>query len=344
MLRKLYLFCFAICLLLSDIQAQDPVFSQFFAAPLQLNPAFAGVTVAPRFSFNHRNQFSNWPSAYKTYAASFEQSIEGLNSGVGMQLVSDVAGDGIYKTTYFSGVYAYKVRLNNNTFARLGLEAGFVQNRLDWDKLLFEDQLHITQGEVDENGNPILSEEIQPEQLSHTRFDASVGLLFYNDKFYGGLSLKHLNRYDESFLQINENLLAGIPMRMTLHAGAEIDLGRRNKAGGQTFISPSVMFVKQADTGIINAGAYAGGGRFFGGAWFRHNFTLADAVILMAGVKEGIVSVAYSYDITVSKLANAPGGTGNTHELSFIINIEDSKEVQRKRRAARWNNCLKMFH
>ena len=38
---------------------QDPQYSQFYAAPLYLNPAFAGSAMAPRVNFNHRNQ---WPS------------------------------------------------------------------------------------------------------------------------------------------------------------------------------------------------------------------------------------------------------------------------------------------
>jgi len=58
-----------------QIHAQDPIFSQFFAAPLHLNPAFAGVSHAPRFLHKHRNQRPSWPNAYQTYAIAYEQAL-----------------------------------------------------------------------------------------------------------------------------------------------------------------------------------------------------------------------------------------------------------------------------
>ncbi len=156
--------------------------------------------------------------------------------------------------------------------------------------------------------------------------------------------MKHLNRPNESFLAINENLFAGRPLRLTIHGGAEFDLGRRNKRGGTTLISPNAMFVKQGDVGQIMLGTYLGTGSIFGGAWYRHNFTLADAAVFSFGVRQGVFRIAYSYDMTVSTLADVPNGTGNTHEIALIINLEDSKILERKRHSSRWNNCFKMFN
>jgi type IX secretion system PorP/SprF family membrane protein len=343
MWRKLYLTVTVTTAVLFFVQAQDPVFSQFYAAPLQLNPAFAGTTLAPRFTFNHRNQYPNWPNAYITYAASFEQEIAALNSGFGIQVMTDAAGDGVYKINRVAGIYSYKIQLGGKTNVRIGLEAGMYQARVDWDRLIFEDQLDPLSGPVDPAGNPFLSEENRPASLNSTLFDASAGVLFYNDKVYGGIALHHLDRPNESFLKLNENLFSGRPLRITIHGGAEFDLGRRNKRGAAAFISPNVMLVKQGDTGQINAGAYIGAGALFGGAWFRHNFTLADAGIFMVGVREGVFRLGYSYDMTVSALAAVPGGTGNTHEISLTINLEDSKALARKMKASRWNNCFKMF-
>jgi type IX secretion system PorP/SprF family membrane protein len=341
--RKLSLILCILVGLVGSVSAQDPVFSQFYAAPLQLNPAFAGTTLAPRFTFNHRNQYPNWPNAYITYAASFEQEVAALNSGFGIQVMTDAAGDGIYKNSHVSGIYSYRLRLGKDANVRIGLEAGMYQARVDWDRLLFEDQIDPIEGPTDPAGNPFQTEESRPESLTSTLFDASAGILFYSRNVYGGLSLKHLNRPDESFLKINENLFAGRPLRITLHGGAEFDLGKRNKRGGRAFISPNAMFVKQGDTGQINVGTYLGSGRLFGGAWFRHNFTLADAAVFSVGVREGVFRIGYSYDMTVSDLASAPGGTGNTHEISLVINLEDSQSIQQRKHSSRWNNCFKMF-
>ncbi|MEY4865383.1 MAG: hypothetical protein RLZZ114_812, partial [Bacteroidota bacterium] len=37
--------------------AQDPHFSQFYANPIYLNPAFAGVAQCPTVHANYRNQY-----------------------------------------------------------------------------------------------------------------------------------------------------------------------------------------------------------------------------------------------------------------------------------------------
>ena len=47
-----------------NVKAQDPAFSQFYANPLYLNPAFAGSDICPRASLNFRDQ---WPGIGKTY-------------------------------------------------------------------------------------------------------------------------------------------------------------------------------------------------------------------------------------------------------------------------------------
>ena len=47
-----------------NVFAQDPEFTQFYANPLYLNPAFAGTARSPRINLNYRNQ---WPGLSGTY-------------------------------------------------------------------------------------------------------------------------------------------------------------------------------------------------------------------------------------------------------------------------------------
>ena len=94
-MRKLF---FALLMLAGSFaSAQDPIFSQFYAMPLQVNPGFAGSAIAPRVGAAYRNQWSGFNNAYRTYALFYEQSLERLNSGIGFNLEGDNAGDGIYK-------------------------------------------------------------------------------------------------------------------------------------------------------------------------------------------------------------------------------------------------------
>ncbi len=97
----------------ASLKAQDPLFSQFYAAPLQLNPAFTGSAFAPRLGINYRHQWPGFENAYRTYAAYYEQNLERLNSGIGFHIEGDNAGNGIYKTTRFSALYSYQLRLSD---------------------------------------------------------------------------------------------------------------------------------------------------------------------------------------------------------------------------------------
>ena len=328
-------------LLSYDTQAQDPVFSQFYASPLQINPAFAGTTIEPRVSLNYRNQWTSLPQAYVTYAASYEQFLEPLNSGLGFFVLVDDAGQGIYKRNHAAIQYSYRVMINRDVGIKFGAEAGLQQSRVDWNKLVFLDQLHPAFGLNDPNGNPNVSEELPPVNNSTTFFDVGTGLLFYSPVFYVGLSAKHINTPQETLLQLNENLNGGLPVRYSAHIGAQFEMQTGNKGNRAAFISPNLLLIRQGDFGQVNAGMYAGWGMIFGGAWYRHAWGNADAVIALFGVQQGVLKIGYSYDITVSSLGWA--NTGGSHEISLTLNFDQSASAKRRRRSSRYNDCLQMF-
>ena len=75
--------------------AQDPEFTQFYAAPLYLNPAFAGSARCPRVTMNYRNQ---WPALSKTFittAVAYDQQVDAISGGLGIMVMNDKAGEGI---------------------------------------------------------------------------------------------------------------------------------------------------------------------------------------------------------------------------------------------------------
>src|SRR5689334_15433040 len=71
----------------SNAPAQDPIFSQFYLSPLQLNPGLTGLTEDPRFSANYRIQFPGFNNAYRTYALSYDQYFPYANIGAGFWLL-----------------------------------------------------------------------------------------------------------------------------------------------------------------------------------------------------------------------------------------------------------------
>lgn len=313
-----------------DLTAQDPIFSQYYAAPLQINPAFTGSGYAPRIGAAYRNQWTGFNNAYRTYAAYYDQNLDRLNSGIGFNLEGDDAGNGILRTMRFSALYAYRLKINDDLGVKIGVEAGFQQTAIDWDQLVFPDQLDPINGPV------IITSEQRPDQLSKTAFDISSGLLLLNPRFWLGVSIKHLNAPNQSYLLINDNLSRGLPLRYALHGGTEITVKAGNKLRPASFISPNFLFLSQGPYRQLNMGAYAAIGPVFGGAWYRHTFRNADAAILMIGVRQDMFKIGLSYDLTVSGLS---GQSGGTYELTMGIFFDKGKK-----RPFDLNDCTRMFH
>ena len=63
--------------------AQDPQFTQFYAAPTYLNPAFAGTTTQSRISGNYRLQWPGIPGAFRVENIAFDRYLPSINSGMG---------------------------------------------------------------------------------------------------------------------------------------------------------------------------------------------------------------------------------------------------------------------
>jgi type IX secretion system PorP/SprF family membrane protein len=314
--------------------AQDPIFSQYYAMPLQVNPGFTGSAPAPRVGIAYRHQWTGFNAAYRTYAAYYEQSIDRMNSGIGLHVEGDNAGDGILRTNRAAATYAYQLNITEGLGIKLGVEAGVIQTSLAWDKLIFPDQLDPIEGGGFE------TEEIRPDHTNRAVFDVGAGMLLLSERFYVGAALKHLNTPDEGILIEQDKIARGLPLRYAIHGGTEIVVKKGNKRQAGSFISPNFLFVSQGPFQQINVGAYASMGSLYGGAWFRHTFGNADAAILLAGFRQGIFKIGLSYDLTVSGLA---GRSGGTYELTIGLQFDQTEGVRRRKRSEQLNDCLRMF-
>ena len=337
--QRILFFAIFSCLLLrgSIAYGQDPVFSQWYASPLQTNPAFAGTNGAPFIALNYRMQYPSFNNgaAYSTFAASFDRALDRTNSSIGISVMTDDAGQGILKKTYASAIYAYKVNISDNMSAKIGVEGGMISSNLDWNKLIFLDQIDPINGWVNPDGTTRPTSEVRPEQTNRTLFDLSTGLLLTAKQFHVGLSAKHMATPDESFLKnTNSNLRIGLPVRWSLHGGYEIILRKGNRSHPTSFITPSLLIVKQGDFGQVVGGAYAGLGPIFTGIWYRHAVSNPESAIFTIGFKQDYFKIGYSYDFPVGGLSTKTGGT---HEISVNINLDP---YQKKKD---YTDCYKMF-
>ena len=90
--------------------AQDPAFSQFYANPLYLNPAFAGTNECPRVNLNYRDQWPGLGRTFVTSTASYDTRIG--QSGLSGRFLNDRSGSGSLALNTFSVAYAYHLQVN----------------------------------------------------------------------------------------------------------------------------------------------------------------------------------------------------------------------------------------
>jgi type IX secretion system PorP/SprF family membrane protein len=287
--------------------SQDPHFSQYYANPVYLNPAFAGTSVCPRIIMNYRNQWPSITGTYVTYSASYDQHVENLSGGIGLMFVSDKAGEGTLNTNMISGVYSYRLQVSRFFSIKAAFQASYFQKSIDWEKLTFGDQIDPRYGFI------YYTKETKPSELTKGTADFSAGILGYGESFFGGVAVHHLTEPNEGFFSVSK-----LPMKITAHMGGVIDLEhhrRRRKIEDPT-LSPNILFMTQGDFKEMNYGLYFNKYPLVGGVWFRQGFDNPDAFIALIGLQTSVVKIGYSYDVTVSKLSNASGGA---HEISFAM-------------------------
>lgn len=295
--------------------AQDPEFTQFYANPLYLNPAFAGASRCPRFVLNYRNQWPGITGRFITYSASYDQHVDALSGGLGFLVTHDEAGFGygnqsngtIMYTTRFNGMYAYQLNVTRQFTFKAGFQFSYQQKKVDWDKLHFGDMIDPRRGYVFNTLEPF------QQNPQKSTLDISAGILGFTREVYAGVAVHHLAEPDESLMGGQQ---AKLPMKYTVHAGAVIPIGGFDPRGAESSISPNILYMKQQDFQQLLLGLYVNKGSIVGGLWYRGKL---DAFIALIGFQQGVFKAGYSYDVTVSRLSNATAGS---HEVSMTVQFE----------------------
>ena len=107
--------------LVPKAQAQDPQLSQFYAAPMYLNPALTGNTYQDRIGLNYRLQWPGIAPGFETYAVSYDHNNAKAHSGYGFMVMHDEAGTNGLSFTHIGGSYSYEARINHENAIRFGM-------------------------------------------------------------------------------------------------------------------------------------------------------------------------------------------------------------------------------
>lgn len=317
------------------LRAQDPQFSQFYAAPLYMNPGFAGNTIQARAVANYRNQWPSMPGKFVSYAASFDYNIDDLNSGVGLAVQQDRAGSAGLRYTNIALQYSYTIRISRFLAMKPGMSFSYSMRDIDRTALIFGDQL------IYDN----------PTSASQSRFtfepirypDFAAGTILYMRRWWAGVAFHHINRPNQSLIGDESRL----PMRFSFHGGYNYALKKNIKKKDIASITLVTHYKAQGkwdqlDFGayfkykIVTAGVYYRGIPVFKSNGYRQ--PNHDAVVALIGFEYKDLAFGYSYDLTISKLISNSGGA---HEISIIYEMASERNKRKRRRSKFIIPCAK---
>jgi len=298
-------------LVAGSVLAQDPQLSQYYQAPLYLNPGFTGITPQQRLVVNNRIQWPNLPQAFNTFMASYDIWVDELRSGFGILATTDKMGSAGWRTTTVGLNYSYKVRITEKVVFSPGLYFGYGINGLDRSKLILGDGLQYGGQSLDPALNRLGNQQY---------FDFGSGFVLYSKSLWLGGAFSHMNTPNLSIL----NEVNRLPMKTTIHAGARINLnGGFRTAERPSYLTPSFVYrqqggISQLDVGINYHVDPVSIGFWYRGKPFQKDIigtVQQDAIVFLLGLYLKDFTIGYSYDFTISPLATNAGGA---HEVSLI--------------------------
>lgn len=321
------------------IYAQDRHFSQFYAAPLYLNPALAGnYDGGFRVGLNYRDQWRGTldnpfvtTSGYVDLKMNLSLSPSRKDyAAIGAIFFSDKVQAVDFNSNNISIVGAIHKSLDNanNQYLSLGFQFGISSRNVNYEKLSFADQFNGIDGFTE------LTNEVLPVN-NFSYGDLSTGLNYSvrikkHTTLYAGAAIHHILQPKISFYTDDKGGSSVLNRKISLYAGSELP------AGIGFSIIPRIIIMKQAEHLEITTGSnfrallndYSGIAIHFGG-WLRanksvDNFMNPDAVILLTGIEYNRILLGFSYDINLGSFSQSR----NRQAFEFSIGYLGEKEEE----------------
>jgi type IX secretion system PorP/SprF family membrane protein len=296
---------------------QDVHFSQFFASPLTLNPANAGIFNGDlRAIMNYRSQWGSISKPYNTMAASVDlpvlKKMKGGMFGIGLNFLKDDAGDSKMSTVKYAFSLAYHLDVSggqHNHYLSVGFQAGMIQRSMSLGNLTWNDQWDGAS--FDQSISTV-------DQLGGTTvnaLDVASGVhWFYSpdrDKtFFAGFSMFHINSPDVGF-----NAESPLIKKYTFHGGSDVNI-----SGGTMGLLPNFVFVKQGPNQYMDVGVelkyYLQESTKFTNYKNQMYITIGpylrwgDATYIVSRFNWNGVTASVSYDFNLSELSTVSNGNG----------------------------------
>jgi len=296
-----------------NLEGQDIHYSQMYATPLYINPAFTGNHECDyRAGVNYREQAASFTIPFTTYTAWGDTrfSPKFLRQrgwfGVGGHLYYDNAGDGDLKKVQgmLFGAYSQGFNSDNSLYGSLGIGLGITNRSVNVNNLIFGEQWR---------GNPNYDwlgpltdpTKIESSSIFYPDFNLGLSLHHLVDErwmYEVGGSISHINTPEESFYGSGNNKVG---RKYIAHATIQRILSDR------FLIKPEIYFVAHEGVQETILGANmvysATEIKLYGGLWTR----IGRDIIPVMGIEYNKFTILFSYDVNVSKqrvASNYKGG------------------------------------
>jgi len=271
---------------------QDAQYTQYMYNANVINPAYAGTENFFNITTLHRTQWLGLEGAPVTQAVNLNTTLPNTNFGLGLSVVNDNIGPS--SEQLFNIDVSYRVRTSRDYTLAFGIKAGVNLLNVDFNKLDIYD-----------------SNDIEFIQNIENRYspNAGVGIYYYSENFYTGLSSPNLletTHYDSAQQSVASE-------RATFYF-----------TGGYVYEPNDDLKIKPAVLSKITGGApiaidfslnFLYAERFTFGASYR----LDSAVSAFLGLQiSDTWMFGYSYDFDTNRLAQYQGGS---HEVFLRINL-----------------------
>lgn len=348
MLRISLTFIFASLTFLASTFAQDKHFTQYFAAPMTINPALTGAFQGKyRIGVVRREQWRQaLSSPYNTFAGavdvrfntSYKQRKFDDAIGIGILFFNDEVDDIGFRTTQMALSAAYHKALDQHGahYLTLGLQLATNQRSINYENLTFEDQYDGT------NGYSLPTGEGLPEN-NFAYSDVGLGLNYTFSPtrrmtFYLGAAMHHVFEPNVSFLAANPDTQVSIPEEDNLHRKYSGQLTARFPIAEKIYLTPRVLFSLQGPHLEINAGTnirFAVGDynpfALYIGGWIRpvknatQDFSF-DALVGMIGIEYSNLLFGFSYDLDIGDLSLAASPRSSFEiSIAYLGNFENEE-------------------
>lgn len=315
-----------------SVNAQDPHLTQFYAAPLQLNPALTGVMNGNyRASFLYRSQWGEVlrdesTSQFRTMTAAFDLRIplKKNSLGIGLEMMNDKAAASNYGTTRVGMALNYMQNLDKwgRHYLAVGLQADMIQRSFSLDNLRFGNQWNgINYDPTFVQDNPAYLAQLNQ---NYTFFDASAGLLYYmrgknkRTTAYGGFSAQHVNQPNES-LGIDD---AKLPIKYSIHSGVNFPIAKKfdllpkflfqfQGQNIETLYGTDIRYIFDDRDPSGNAFRFGALYRMVGGLNANNaNGINSESIALLTGINFHGLDIGIAYDINISQFTNGTFSRG----------------------------------